>query len=761
MGFSISRNRKIGYRNKIIIFLLFVGVLVSALLGGFVFFSYKKQVDEKVRDNTTISLNRAVFDLDSRFEEINNFYLAFCADDRINYLVTHDLSNRDCDRLMDAADILAGNNILNDYINEFTLINVYTGKVLTNKGFYTIREMINSDEVSEIYERYTEEGRAFWNYKHDGTEVLYTSSDYRLTVSTKGMNYAVMLPRNSVQIKGILIINVDDAKIYDGIAERLQTEQQFAIVDGDGKLIYTSDYLFGQMCSENNELEDIININDSMGKSYILGSKNMNTLGWKVFIGFDQTMIDSTTTRYLMISLFMIIAAVASILLIVFRIVYSPVSNLAKMLDSNGKNKGDDLEKVVNHIEEITSQNEVLEGKIENNRIDMLELTERKLLNNELAVGELNETVSSFGLFSSLYYCNMTVVIHGDENNFGVRSEEKSILYSCCNIIKDEFADKISWIPIYLRGALWVVFEGEDTEEIKTDALCFFNRLSEVVMERHHMNIYAGVSAEHTNVAEFTDTIPESIRALNRYQDSSEGEESGSKCNFFTEYTYQNESVYDRTYDRDIAAAILAENKEQAYEVCNAFSRYLKNPDFSRSEIMAYVVQFVSSMTLAFMEMGLNAQNMYRLGTNEIYALLFELYDINKIRKFIKYNLIDSAWERLEITRDNQSPALLANIERLVAERKGNITLTECSDELGINPTYIWRLLKKERGKSFSEYQESYKLDEAKRLLTTTDLAVAEIATQLNYTNAQNFIRFFSKETGLTPGKYRKQQTEI
>ncbi|MCD8379994.1 MAG: helix-turn-helix transcriptional regulator [Lachnospiraceae bacterium] len=49
-----------------------------------------------------------------------------------------------------------------------------------------------------------------------------------------------------------------------------------------------------------------------------------------------------------------------------------------------------------------------------------------------------------------------------------------------------------------------------------------------------------------------------------------------------------------------------------------------------------------------------------------------------------------------------------------------------------------------------------YKLDEAKRLLSQTNLTVAEIAARLGYNNAQNFIRFFSKMTGVTPGKFRK-----
>ena len=51
---------------------------------------------------------------------------------------------------------------------------------------------------------------------------------------------------------------------------------------------------------------------------------------------------------------------------------------------------------------------------------------------------------------------------------------------------------------------------------------------------------------------------------------------------------------------------------------------------------------------------------------------------------------------------------------------------------------------------------EDYKINLAKRLLTETDLTVNQIAAKLNYTNAQNFIRFFSKKEGTTPGKYRQ-----
>ena len=44
----------------------------------------------------------------------------------------------------------------------------------------------------------------------------------------------------------------------------------------------------------------------------------------------------------------------------------------------------------------------------------------------------------------------------------------------------------------------------------------------------------------------------------------------------------------------------------------------------------------------------------------------------------------------------------------------------------------------------------------AKELLLTTDMSVAQVADTLHYSNVQNFIRFFSREVGMTPGKYKK-----
>jgi AraC-like DNA-binding protein len=46
---------------------------------------------------------------------------------------------------------------------------------------------------------------------------------------------------------------------------------------------------------------------------------------------------------------------------------------------------------------------------------------------------------------------------------------------------------------------------------------------------------------------------------------------------------------------------------------------------------------------------------------------------------------------------------------------------------------------------------------EAKTLIQFTEMDIAQIAYQLNFSDPTNFGKFFKKQTGMTPLGYRKQ----
>ncbi|MBQ8637899.1 MAG: DUF1961 family protein [Lachnospiraceae bacterium] len=99
----------------------------------------------------------------------------------------------------------------------------------------------------------------------------------------------------------------------------------------------------------------------------------------------------------------------------------------------------------------------------------------------------------------------------------------------------------------------------------------------------------------------------------------------------------------------------------------------------------------------------------------------------------------------------------IGQISSLIHRAQGNITLEECSAQLNYHPSYIWKILKK-CNTTFTALVNQEKLKLAMTWLDQPECSVAEIAEKLHYSNSQNFIRFFSKYSGMTPGEYRKKQ---
>ena len=85
------------------------------------------------------------------------------------------------------------------------------------------------------------------------------------------------------------------------------------------------------------------------------------------------------------------------------------------------------------------------------------------------------------------------------------------------------------------------------------------------------------------------------------------------------------------------------------------------------------------------------------------------------------------------------------------------MTLNECADRLSYHPNYLSKVLKKEKGVTFTDMVNEEKLKQARYMLLTTEYSVAEISEKLMYNNVQNFIRFFKNHVGITPAAFRKE----
>ncbi len=84
------------------------------------------------------------------------------------------------------------------------------------------------------------------------------------------------------------------------------------------------------------------------------------------------------------------------------------------------------------------------------------------------------------------------------------------------------------------------------------------------------------------------------------------------------------------------------------------------------------------------------------------------------------------------------------------------LSLKEVSDYVYLSPAYFSRIFRLQTGVTFSEYVTSCKIDKVKRLLSTTNLSVAEIAHKLQFADQSYMTKVFKKKTGKTPLNWKK-----
>ena len=84
------------------------------------------------------------------------------------------------------------------------------------------------------------------------------------------------------------------------------------------------------------------------------------------------------------------------------------------------------------------------------------------------------------------------------------------------------------------------------------------------------------------------------------------------------------------------------------------------------------------------------------------------------------------------------------------------ITLAELAEIAGMNPQYFCRAFKEVTMQSPMDYVIYYRLEQAVRLLSATDMSVMDVALECGFNDCSYFIRVFKKQKHMTPNQYRK-----
>lgn len=144
--------------------------------------------------------------------------------------------------------------------------------------------------------------------------------------------------------------------------------------------------------------------------------------------------------------------------------------------------------------------------------------------------------------------------------------------------------------------------------------------------------------------------------------------------------------------------------------------------------------------------------------SSDFARIIEELQSLDEADELFYYMI--KKYCRLVNTHSHKNYSLLIQkvITRIDADITAELSLTSLAEMLNVNPSYLSSLFKKETGSTLTQYINQGKVERAKRLLSTTNMQIQNVAQACGVLDVNYFTKIFKKYTGKTPNEFRNKK---
>ena len=212
--------------------------------------------------------------------------------------------------------------------------------------------------------------------------------------------------------------------------------------------------------------------------------------------------------------------------------------------------------------------------------------------------------------------------------------------------------------------------------------------------------------------------------------------------------------TYPFEKERIFLSETRAGNVENARAAYNDLMAHLILYEHYDTESLKFrLVELCSLLSRASIERGADAAIILDLNKKLIQNIL-NSYSIDEITYNIHDNL-DVFTESLFFNSDKNSKLVRKATEYIHEHSSEKLALSDLADMLGVTAPYLSTLFKQVTGLTFRDYLNKVRVEEAKRLLISTDYQIMEIAVACGFNDQSYFTKVFKKYTGLSPRSFR------
>ncbi len=212
---------------------------------------------------------------------------------------------------------------------------------------------------------------------------------------------------------------------------------------------------------------------------------------------------------------------------------------------------------------------------------------------------------------------------------------------------------------------------------------------------------------------------------------------------------------YPLQLERDLLDSVRLGQSQASLKLMTTMVDYLLGqPEKSHGAMYNHFVEIMALLSRAAIDAGVPVAEILDLSHHQLRELS-PLPGAAEIRSWT-LNCLTELMAAIQVVTQSKDVVQQAITYIHQNQHRSDISLKEVAGVVNLSPSHLASLFKTKVGVSYIKYLTSLRLEQAKKLLRTTDLTIAAVAEAVGYQTPTNFYRLFQRETGMTPAAYRQ-----
>ncbi|GIQ65577.1 hypothetical protein PACILC2_41450 [Paenibacillus cisolokensis] len=202
---------------------------------------------------------------------------------------------------------------------------------------------------------------------------------------------------------------------------------------------------------------------------------------------------------------------------------------------------------------------------------------------------------------------------------------------------------------------------------------------------------------------------------------------------------------------QSIVSALFKQDPGEIRSLVGSFFAALKNRRLLLPDAVRVYDELLVLLRLRLRQSGLNQPEQSRGASIDL-----NVYNSYSSIETLALNEMEQLMRLVDQSGIDKSFWIIERAKKYLSEHyRDDVKASEIAEWLKITPSYFSLLFKQSTGKSFKEYMNELRMEQAKHLLATTHEKVFEIANEVGYKEYKYFVSVFKSYTGMTPKEYR------